>query len=311
MPVALRKGVRSCTQHPISNFISYDRLSSKYHAFVTNLSNIEIPRSIREALENPDWGQAVDDEIRVLKKNGTWKLLDLPKGKQPVGCKWIFTVKYKSDGRVERYKTRLVAKGFTQTYGIDYQETFAHVAKLHTMRVLLSLAVNLDWTLQQLDVKNAFLNGDLENEVYMKIPLLFENKANVSKVCKLQKSLYGLKKSPRAWFDRVTKAVKKHGYIQGQTDHTLFIKQSLNGKITILIVYVDDIILTKNHINEMDKLKEVLANEFEIKDLRPLKYFLGMEVDRSKKGIVVSQWKYVLDLLKEIGMLDVSLQILP
>ena len=182
MPIALRKGVRSCTQHPISNFISYDRLSSKYHAFVTNLSNIEIPRSIREALENPDWGQAVDDEIRVLKKNGTWKLLDLPKGKQPVGCKWIFTVKYKSDGRVERYKTRLVAKGFTQAYGIDYQETFAHVAKLHTMRVLLSLAVNLDWTLQQLDVKNAFLNGDLENEVYMKIPLLFENKANVSKV---------------------------------------------------------------------------------------------------------------------------------
>ncbi|RVW30881.1 Retrovirus-related Pol polyprotein from transposon TNT 1-94 [Vitis vinifera] len=121
MPIALRKGVRSCTQHPISNFISYDRLSSKYHAFVTNLSNIEIPRSIREALENPDWGQAVDDEIRVLKKNGTWKLLDLPKGKQPVGCKWIFTVKYKSDGRVERYKTRLVAKGFTQTYGIDYK----------------------------------------------------------------------------------------------------------------------------------------------------------------------------------------------
>ena len=293
MPIALRKGVRSCTQHPISNFISYDRLSSKYHAFVTNLSNIEIPRSIREALENPDWGQAVDDEIRVLKKNGTWKLLDLPKGKQPVGCKWIFTVKYKSDGRVERYKARLVAKGFTQAYGIDYQETFAHVAKLNTMRVLLSLAVNLDWTLQQLDVKNAFLNGDLENEVYMKIPLLFENKANVSKVWKLQKSLYGLKKSPRAWFDRVTKAVKKHGYIQGQTDHTLFIKHSLNGKITILIVYVDDIILTKNHINEMDKLKEVLANEFEIKDLRPLKYFLGMEVDRSKKGIVVSQWKYV------------------
>ena len=189
MPIALRKGVRSCTQHPISNFISYDRLSSKYHAFVTNLSNIEIPRSIREALENPDWGQAVDDEIRVLKKNGTWKLLDLPKGKQPVGCKWIFTVKYKSDGRVERYKARLVAKGFTQAYGIDYQETFAHVAKLNTMRVLLSLAVNLDWTLQQLDVKNAFLNGDLENEVYMKIPLLFENKANVGKVCKLQKFL--------------------------------------------------------------------------------------------------------------------------
>ena len=137
--------------------------------------------------------KAVGDEIRALKKNGTWELSDLLKGKQPVGCKWIFTIKYKPNGSVERYKARPVAKGFTQTYGIDYQETFALVAKLNTVRVLLSLAVNLDWTLQQLDVKNVFLNGDLEDEVYMEIPPGFENKVDVGKVCKLQKSLYGLK----------------------------------------------------------------------------------------------------------------------
>ena len=173
----------------------------------------------------------------------TWELADLPKGKQPVGCKWIFTIKYNADGSVNSYKARLVAKGFTQTYGIDHLETFALVTRLDTIRVLLSLAPNLDWPLHQLDVKNTFLNGDLEDEVYMEIPLGFET-SNVNKVCKLRKSLYGLKQSPRAWFDRFTKAVKKHGYSQGQADHTLFTKFSRNGKIAILIVYVDDIIVT-------------------------------------------------------------------
>ena len=129
-----------------------------------------------------------------------------------MGCKWIFFIKYNADGSVNRYKARLIAKGFTQTYGIDYQETFAPVAKLNTIRVLLSLAANLDWPLHQLDVKNAFLNGDLEDEVYMEIPPGFETISDVNKVCKLQKSLYGLKQSPGAWFDSFTKAVKKHKY---------------------------------------------------------------------------------------------------
>ena len=128
-----------------------------------------------------------------------------------MGCKWVFTIKYNVDGSVERYKARLVAKGFTQTYGIDYLETFAPVAKLNTIRVLLSLAANLDWPLQQLDVKNAFLNGDLEEEVYMDSPPGFESQLN-QKICKLQKSLYGLKQSPRAWFERFAQFIKKLGY---------------------------------------------------------------------------------------------------
>ncbi|RVW48509.1 Retrovirus-related Pol polyprotein from transposon RE1 [Vitis vinifera] len=218
-PIALRKGVRSCTQHPISNHVSYGKLSQNFQAFITSLE---------------------DDQ--------------LPEGKRPVGCKWIFTVKHNPDGSINRFKARLVAKGFTQSYGIDYEETFAPVAKLNSIRVLLSVAVNLDWNLHQLDVKNAFLNGELEEEAYMKIPPSMETPENSGKVCKLRKSLYGLKQSPRAWFDRLTRVVKKHGFIQCQADHTLFMKHS-------------------------------------------------KEVGRTKEGIVVTQRKYVLDLLQETGML--------
>ena len=161
----------------------------------------------------------------------------------------------------------------------------------------------MDWPLHQLDVKNDFLNGDLKDEVYMEIPLGFENKNNADKVCKLRKSLYGLKQSPRVWFDKFTKAIKKYGYSQGQADHTLFTKFSFNGKISVLIIYIDDISMTGDYAEGISSLKEVLPKEFDIKDLGTLKYFLGMEVAPSKKGIVVSQQKYILDLLKETGML--------
>ena len=147
MPIAWRKGVRSCTQHPIGSFISYDKLSPTFSAFTSNIIEIQVPQNIQEAFKYPKWKVAVDEQVRTLAKNGTWEITDLPRGKKPVGCKWIFTVKYKAYGNVDRYKARLVAKGFTQSYGIDYQETFSPVAKLNTVRVLLSLAVNLNWSL--------------------------------------------------------------------------------------------------------------------------------------------------------------------
>ena len=133
----------------------------------------------------------------------------------------MFTIKYNADGSIERLKARLVAKGFTQSYGIDYQETFAPVAKLNTIRILMSLAANKDWPLHQLDIKNAFLNGELEEEIYMELPPGLETQENYKKVCKLEKSLYGLKQSPRAWFGKFAKTVVKHGYSQCQADHSL------------------------------------------------------------------------------------------
>ncbi|RVW67170.1 Retrovirus-related Pol polyprotein from transposon RE1 [Vitis vinifera] len=241
--------------------------------------------------------------MNALKKNDTWEVVDLPREKKVVECKWVFTIKSKTDGSVERYKAKLVAKGFTQTYGIDYQETFAPVAKINSIRVLLSLAVNSNWPLHQLDVKNTFLNGDLEEEVFMSPPPSFEESFGVGKVCKLKKSLYGLKQSPRAWFERFGKIIKHYGYTQSQADHTMFYKHSNEGKVVILIVYVDDIVLIGDDCNELEKLKGKLAEEFEITDLGALKYFLGMEFARSKEGIFVNQRKYVLDLLDETGML--------
>ena len=173
---------------------------------------------------------------------------------------------------------------------------------MNTVRVLISMAANYDWRLHQLDVKNAFLHGTLEEEVYMSAPPGFEEKFGRGKVCRLWKALYGLKQSPRAWFERFTKAVKKQEFVQSQADHTVFYKKGKEGKITILIVYVDDIVITGNDEQEIGRLKLFLATEFEIKELGELRYFLGIEVARSRKGIFLCQRKYILDLLQEVGM---------
>ena len=174
---------------------------------------------------------------------------------------------------------------------------------MNTSRILLSLAAQYNWFLNQLDVKNAFLHGNLEEEVFMDAPPGFENAIGASKVCKLKKSLYGLEQSSRAWFKKFTRSVHSKGFHQSQGDHTLFFKHGDNGKIMALVVYVDDIILMGNDEHEARRLKEELNKEFEINDLGNLRYFLGIEVARSRKGIIISQRKYVLDLLKEIGIL--------
>lgn len=224
-------------------------------------------------------------------------------GKKVVGCKWVFTIKYHADGTIERYNARLVAKGYTQTYGVDYSETFSPVAKIDTIRVLFSIAANKNWPLYQFDVKNAFLHGEIEEEVFMNAPPGFTNEFASGEGCKLKKALYGLKQSPRAWFGRFTSAMRKFGYVQSNSDHTLFLKRKGN-LITCLIIYVDDMVITGNDEEKINNLKKKLFLEFEMKDLGNLKYFLGIEVLRSKQGIFMYQKKYILDLLAETGMLD-------
>nr|AFP55546.1 gag-pol polyprotein [Rosa rugosa] len=290
-------------KYPVAKYVSTHRLSKPYAAFVNQLSSVSLPSKVQDAMKDEKWMKAMTVEMDALEKNCTWELVSLPQGKKTVGCRWVYTVKHNSDGSVDRYKARLVAKGYTQKYGVDYDETFAPVAKINTIRVLLSLAANLDWPLQQFDVKNAFLHGDLHEEVYMDLPPGYGTSTGEQVVCKLKKSLYGLKQSPRAWFGRFTKFMKKIGYRQSNSDHTLFLKHRC-GKVTALIIYVDDMVVTGDDIEEIQRLQGQLSSEFEMKDLGNLKYFLGIEVARGKDCIVLSQRKYVLDLLAETGMLD-------
>ncbi|CAL2271707.1 unnamed protein product [Prunus armeniaca] len=240
------------SKYPIANHVSTEKPSEPLKAFVHQLSAIHIPTKVSEALKDPKWIQAIKEEMKALEKNQTWTLETIPQGKKTIGCRWVFTIKHNADGSIERYKARLVAKGYTQTYGIDYEETFALVAKLNTVRVLLSLAANLDWPLHQFDVKNAFLHGELTEEVYMDIPPSY-NTTQTGTVCRLRKALYGLKQSPRAWFGRFTMEMKNNGFKQYNSDHTLFLK------------------------HRKGKLQDYLAIEFEMKDLGGLKYFLGIE----------------------------------
>ncbi|KAK8936721.1 hypothetical protein KSP39_PZI012567 [Platanthera zijinensis] len=161
LPIALRKGVRTCTLHPLTAVVSYDRLTPSRRAFALAISATATPRSYQEALAITHWKMAMDEEMATLTERGTWTLVPPPFGTDVVGCRWVYVVKFAPDGTVDRYKARLVAKGFTQTYGVDYFDTFSPVARLSTIRVLLSVAVNKDWPISQLDVKNAFLYGDL------------------------------------------------------------------------------------------------------------------------------------------------------
>ena len=199
----------------------------------------------------------------------------------------MYSIKYQADGTVERFKARLVAQGYTQTYGVDYSETFSPLAKIDTIRVLFSVAVSKDWPLHQFDVKNAFLHGKITEEVYMKAPLGFSSDYKQSKGCNPKKAFYGLKQCPRAWFGRFTTAMTKFGYKQSNSDHTLFLKKQ-KGRITCLIIYIDDMIITGDDKDEINTLKKQLSSEFEMKDLGQLKYFLGIEVLRSERGIFIS-----------------------
>nr|CAD1824666.1 unnamed protein product [Ananas comosus var. bracteatus] len=304
LPIALRKGKRNAPKvtYPIENYISYHTYSNKFKSFVASIDRNNEPTSYAEAITQPEWRKAMKEELNALEKNHTWDLALLPKGKKPVGCRWVYKIKYHPDGRIERYKARLVAKGFTQIYGVDYKETFAPVAKMSSVRVLLSVAINLDWPLYQLDVKNAFLYGELQEEVYMSIPPRHPREGERDLVCRLRKSIYGLKQSPRAWFEKLSSTITSIGFVRNSADYSMFVKKE-GTSTTIILVYVDDIILTGDNQKVIEDVKKWLKIMFDIKDLGELRYFLGIEVARSKKGIFLSQRKYTLDLLKEIGKL--------
>ncbi|KAJ0469227.1 putative RNA-directed DNA polymerase [Helianthus annuus] len=292
----------SSTVYPFANYVSYDKFSDTHKAYLAAITKNSEPKIFYQATQDIEWRKAMQKEIEALEENDTWSLEDLPKGKHAIDSKWVYKIKYKPNGDIERYKARLVAKGFTQIEGVDYHDTFAPVAKLVTVRCLLTVAVKRNWLLHQLDVNNAFLHGDLREEVYMKIPQGF-SKRNETRVCKLKKSLYGLKQASRTWYQKFTNALIEFGYKQSRADHSLFTVQEGELFVAILI-YVDDVIITGNHLSKIDSTKKHLSTVFSIKDLGPLKYFLGIEVAKTSDGLVLSQRKYTIDILQDCGLLS-------
>ena len=244
-------------------------------------------------------------ELDALAANQTWVLTELLVGKHPIGCKWVYKVKLRSDGTLERYKARLVTKGYTQQEGLDYSETFSPVAKFTIVKVLLAVVATKGWSLTQLDVNNAFLHGELLEKVFMDLPPGFASKGeNISSnlVCKLQKSIYGLKQASRQWFAKFSSTIIQQGFTQSHLDYSLFTRTQRTSFIALL-VYVDDILIASNDPQSVIALKESLYTEFKLKDLGNLKYFLGLEVARSSKGISLCQRKYALEILNDSGML--------
>ncbi|KAJ0471759.1 putative RNA-directed DNA polymerase [Helianthus annuus] len=293
--------VNSKVKYGIEKVINFSNLSFENKCFATMLSKSFEPRSYKGAVQDPNWINAMNDELHALHRNDTWEIVDKPKNRSIVGCKWIYKIKYKSNGEIERYKARLVAKGFSQKEGVDYEETFSPVVKLVTVRCVLSLAVQNGWKLFQLDVNNAFLYGELNEEVYMSLPEGYQS-YDVSKVCRLKKSLYGLKQAPRMWNEKLVGVLIDCGFVQSKCDTSMFIK-SANDVFVVLLVYVDDIVVTGNSVVEIEKVKQSLKTKFLIKDLGMLQYFLGIEVITCTDGICLSQRKYCTDLLAEYGML--------
>ena len=218
-----------------------------------------------------------------------------------MGSQWVYRIKYLANGEIERLKSRLVVLGNHQEAGIDYNETFAPVAKLTTVRAFLAIAASKNWELHQMDVHNAFLHGDLEEEVYMKPPPGFQG-TNPNLVCRLRKSLYGLKQAPRCWFAKLVTALQDYGFLQSYSDYSLFTYTRGQVQINVL-VYVDDLIISGNDSAALHAFKSYLCACFKMKDLGSLKYFLGIEVARSSLGLFLCQRKYTLDIISEAGLL--------
>lgn len=268
----------------------------------------EDPLSYVDALSDVDanlWLEAMKEEIKSMSDNKVWTLCHLPSGMRPVGCKWVFKRKINSLGQIEKFKARLVAKGYTQQLGVDYEETFSPVARVQSIRLMLAIVAHLDLDLYQMDVKTAFLNGNLDEEIYMTQPEGFIEKGNEEMVCKLNRSIYGLKQASRQWNLRFHESVMEFGFRQNSSEPCLYFIRN-ETQIILLALYVDDILLSGNDAGMLAKIKAWLFRSFDMKDLGEASYILGIKVerDRQSRSISLSQEAYVETVLKRFNMSD-------
>jgi transposase InsO family protein len=264
------------------------------------------PVTYAKAMSRDDHGQwqaAMESELDSIHRTGTWTLTDLPKGRQPIGCKWVYKIKRKADGSVDRYKARLVAKGFSQKEGVDYKETFAPVAKFTSIRLLLALAAREDYEIHQMDVKTAFLHGDLDVDIYMRQPEGFVEPGKERLVCHLKKSLYGLKQASRAWYHKIDAALSILGFTALASDHCIYMARD-DQLVTFIVLYVDDLLLISNSLTQLTDVKRNLSKSFEMTDLGEVQYILGLQItrDRAARTLSLSQAEYTRRVVERYGM---------
>ena len=293
---------------------SFDPLDTFYHYMIQDhpldhdlyLYNHESfdTLSIQEALSGPEadsWREAMDSEYQSLIDNGTWRLVPPPTDRKLVSCKWLLRKKFNADGSISRYKARLVARGFSQVPGMDFNETFSPVLRITSFRALLATAAQFGLIVHQMDVRTAFLHGDLQEEIYMEQPPCYISRDHPHYVCKLVKSLYGLKQSPRQWYERFTTCMSNLGYTRFQSDPNVYSRHGPNV-ILLLAIYVDDILILCNSNDVLLNAKKELHASFSMQDMGALHYCLGIQVfqDSSHGLIRISQQTYVESLLKKI-----------
>ncbi|KAK1611280.1 hypothetical protein QYE76_034953 [Lolium multiflorum] len=283
------------TRRQLANF-------SNHHAYISLVE----PKKVFEALEDSDWLEAMHEELNNFKRNKVWTLIEKPKGcHNVIGTKWIFRNKQDEFGNVVRNKARLVAQGFSQVEGIDFGETYAPVARLESIRILLAYASHHNFKLQQMDVKSAFLNGPLHEEVYVKQPPGFEDLNFPNHVYKLDKALYGLKQAPRAWYEHLKELLVDRGFDVGLIDPTLFTKR-VNGELFVCQLYVDDIIFGSTNKAFNDEFSKLMTDRFEMSMMGEMKFFLGFEIKQLRGGTFINQAKYLQDMLKRFKMTEMK-----
>ncbi|GJY26149.1 retrotransposon protein, putative, ty1-copia subclass [Tanacetum coccineum] len=277
-----------------------DKLDSR------SIKYLNEPPNYKVALANPEsdkWLEAMNTKIQSIKDNQVWILVKLPPNGRTVRSKWLLKKKTDMDGNVHTFKARLVAKGYTQTYGVDYGETFSPVADIRAIRILLAIVVFYDYEIWQIDVKTKFLNGHLSEDVYMVQLEGFVDPKHPNKVCKLQRSIYGLKQASRSWNKRFDEEIKKIGFTQNHDEPCVYLKAS-GSNVAFLVLYVDDILLMGNNVTMLQEVKSWLCKCFSMKDLGEAAYILGIKIicHRSKRLIALSQSAYLEKILKKFRM---------
>ncbi|KAJ0502363.1 putative RNA-directed DNA polymerase [Helianthus annuus] len=255
------------------------------------------PLTYEEAKHNELWVKAMKEELYSIEENETWELTSLPAGSKSIGLKWVYKIKRDAEGNITKHNARLVAKGYVQQPGIDFEEVFAPVARMETIRVILAMAAKQNWSVYHLDVKSAFLNGELKEVVYVKQPEGFLVPGRENKVYRLRKALYGLRQAPRAWNERLDKTLKQLGFTRCPREQAVYLK-NIKGELLIVGVYVDDLIVTGRRKDEVEQFKQQMKAEFKMQDLGLLTYYLGIEVQQKDGKITLKQSSYAKKILQ-------------